>query len=435
MAGGFDIGALPNYVASALMVGLAVLLLVIDIKGRVNRAFAAFLLARGFGLSISTLSIGLANAGSAWATAASRAGLVLHLATVSALVFFIAVYPERRGVIARRPVAFWLFITTSLGLIAWFLADACAMSCADAAGLEHFGPLALLNLSMVMGLGAYSFATERARAPPGPRQSALALVAGAFAVNALYDAARALAALTTGLVRGSGAVTAGDVPDVFYWAWLSAPVIGAVPAVIAMVLIGRVYGLPILAFGAAAVASGVFVGVTAGAALGGVVLLIQGLWRLTIPLLVAYAILRYQVVDFDTTARRAVGTGVIVVLVLGTFALVSEVTAEFLNESAGLAVGGMAAALLFLVQGFVSKGAKRMADKLVPFDTPREVDESFCIAVEMALIDGRITRAEERHLAVLADRLGLDAARAFDLRGVVEDRLIKEGNPAAVQAA
>lgn len=131
--------------------------------------------------------------------------------------------------------------------------------------------------------------------------------------------------------------------------------------------------------------------------------------------LLAYGILRYQVVDIDVRLKRGTGRAIVLAAVAATFFVASEL-AEAVLPIDGLVPGIVAAALLAL--GFLplQRATGRLLDRLVPPATSSQRDQRrediYADAVEAALLDKGLTADERAVLNRLRLRLGLDSRQA-----------------------
>lgn len=136
-------------------------------------------------------------------------------------------------------------------------------------------------------------------------------------------------------------------------------------------------------------------------------------------LLLAFGILRHQVLGIELTVKRTIRRGTVVGAFLGVFFLVSEGVEQLVSGTIGTWAGLGAAALLTLVLRPLERGAARFADEVMPGveDTPayrrKRAGEVYRAAVSDALLDGVISGPERTRLARLQDELGLSASTAL----------------------
>lgn len=154
-----------------------------------------------------------------------------------------------------------------------------------------------------------------------------------------------------------------------------------------------------------------------------------GIVRIVCATVLAYAILRFQLLGLDLRLKWTIKRGAVAAIVLGAFFIVAQIGEAFLSQRGGLVFGGVAAGLLLFAISPLQRMAERLANAALPNveDTPQwrsaRGEESFRMAIRMALQDGIVTREEERTLAMLATDLGIPAARAFELREEIERAL------------
>ncbi len=147
-----------------------------------------------------------------------------------------------------------------------------------------------------------------------------------------------------------------------------------------------------------------------------------GVSRILMTGLAAFAILRYHAFGIHARLRFGISKSAVAAVFVGVFFAVSELAQQFFGERSGNEYYGIAAAgLLVVAIAPLQRLADRLAAKAVPIQNPavdRMVQEEiFHEAVQAASRDGVVTRREEVHLARIADRLGIGAERALQLRG------------------
>lgn len=150
-----------------------------------------------------------------------------------------------------------------------------------------------------------------------------------------------------------------------------------------------------------------------------------GVARLGTVVLLAYAILKHQMLGLDTKARWTLSKSTVAALFLAVFFLVSEGAQAWLSSEWGPVFGIVAASALVFALSPLQRLADRFASRAIPEPSAPLVAGSsahaaFRAGVRAALADGRVTRAEERHLAELAQRLGLGPMKALSLKEEVE---------------
>lgn len=155
---------------------------------------------------------------------------------------------------------------------------------------------------------------------------------------------------------------------------------------------------------------------------------LAGVWRLTLPALIGYALVRGQLFDIDVRVKWGIQRGTLAAIFILVFLVVAQLAQNWLSESYGWALGGVVAALMLFAIAPLQRAAEVVANTALPgVHTPRRIgatedETAYRHAVEMALADGIVTRHEEKALNHLAERLGLPAARAWEIREEVELR-------------
>lgn len=282
-------------------------------------------------------------------------------------------------------------------------------------------PSALLwSAAVLLALRA---APSRAPGPAGTRQ--LALLAVAFA---MLDAVAAGVAFPL-VVAPSEATTLA--PGVLTWLivaglWLS----NMVRAGDETVRIHRAAGLSILGLLAVgAIYQALYTQPLTG--LDPPLNHIRGIARTLGVALLAYGILRHDLAGLDAKVEWGVSKTTVAGVFIAVFFVVSEGAQVLFADVAGDNewIGVVAAGALVFALSPLQRFADRFAAKAVPggAEAGADAEARYRDAVEMALADGEITREEERHLARLATRLGIDPERALALREQVEEETGEAG--------
>lgn len=449
---------IPLLASGVAMLLLAMLLLSIDFSKRVNRAFAGFLGLRGTTLLLGSLSLGARGD-----LAVQTFAPYLRLAIVPLMLYFASLYPRRRGFLSR-PGMGWLVLAAIVALDAAYFLDhglfytvaegPAATPIQTATGslqYSSFGPLAVVGFSLTplaAGLGVL-FARDYTRSDEGTQRTSYFLVAAGFLLNGLFDGSQQVVGLTRLLAD------AGGYPWLPWgWSFAVLPSLALLPALagFAMIARHRFQGRAIerrlesrrerllFALAALAVATGVSPLLMPGSEFfahpAGLVLL--GLWRLTLPLFVTYALLRYALFDIDLKVRAAVAWSFVVVVFASVYFLVSETLEGLVSDRFGTVGGLAAAALLTVAGGPLAALGKTVAKALMPgVRDLREVpaDASSDIYRQQFLMlqeDGSLTAKERRSLDELRQRLGLAPKRASAIEALA---LASLGQSAAKPAA
>jgi hypothetical protein len=300
--------------------------------------------------------------------------------------------------------------------------DHCLYRC-GAPGSLHLGPLSLLAYgAMPLALAALALAVQARHAER--RRSAALLASSAFALNALLDAS-----VVAGVVAsvGFGGALAPFAASPWATASLAVSLLAFVPCILAVALAlrtgeGRRVARRRHLAAAAAVATGLLVGAGSAGDYLAVGVVVIGAWRLALPVLVGYAIVRHQLFDLDVRLRWTVKQSTVAAVFLGVFFVVSNGVQTFFQSAIGPYLGIVAAGGLVFALAPLQRLADRVAQRAVPLPVTKDAHATYRDAVELALADGLVNRAEERALARLATQLGLDPERALAIREETEAR-------------
>ncbi len=154
-----------------------------------------------------------------------------------------------------------------------------------------------------------------------------------------------------------------------------------------------------------------------------------GIARTLTVVILAYAILRHQLLGIDVKVRWGISKTTLAGIFVAVFFVTSEVAQQFFGERlGGPYVGIIAAGLLVFAIAPLSRFADGLAAKAVPLATThvaptsasQEPEDLYRIALRVALRDRRITRNEEIDLHRLAAGLGIEPARAHELLAETE---------------
>lgn len=425
-------GYVPDHVSVVAMLALALWLVALNPRHRAYQAFSALLFVR----ALSNIN------GNEWIhdRGAADALFILEGATEIALPFlavvFGLVYPWRRRLLI--PWLWWaVLIGGMMAAEAAFFAQPDLLYRLQAqpeGGFEarEFGPLwTLAYLQGVMYAGlTLLFVRDGLRVPAGPLRSGLLWNAAGWGALSAFGAP----AFLVWLIRDQVPLEFGG-PIIWYML-----LAGFIPLV-AIVWLARA-GLrqPAEFIGPA---RGFFTVIALAYATGAAVWfwnpnlvgpldlsnLFVGLWRLAIPILVTYALLRHRLFDIDLKVKWTVKQGTVAGAFVAVFFVVSEGVKGFFETSLGPIFGlGAAGILIFAIQP-LQRAAERVSNRVMPdvqntegWRAGKKLD-LFRTAVTMALQDRVLTSTEEQHLADLADQLGLSHAEALRIRRQIEDKV------------
>lgn len=139
---------------------------------------------------------------------------------------------------------------------------------------------------------------------------------------------------------------------------------------------------------------------------------------LAFPVLLARALLRHHLLDFDLRLKWTVRRGTLVAIVVAPILIVAEIAQIYVSSSLGVVAGIATAIVLFFAKRPLERFAERVANATLPhvedtaeYRTVRK-REVYRAAVESALEDGVVTERERGVLATLAAQLELGADEA-----------------------
>lgn len=150
---------------------------------------------------------------------------------------------------------------------------------------------------------------------------------------------------------------------------------------------------------------------------------LMGVGRILGVLLLAYAIVRYHLLDIDVKIRWTISRGTLAAAFVAVFFVVSETAQELFSLTTGSGLLGIVAAgMLVFALAPLQRAAERIAERALPPETTaaERREAAYRATLRRFLADGVITHEEERVLATLAAELDINAARAFTLREEVQ---------------
>lgn len=430
--------------AVALVLAIGVGLATLNLRDRAIRAFSALLILRSL-VGATIVFAGLADtpieADFWW-----RIHPYLIFPLAPAAIYFAAVFPVRRGGPTASRGLFWLLAAVTVGVEALYVADhslfwdlpsrpggaghpaltavvgplytfqflfvaAYALivhSCAE--GFVAGGPQRAKVSALIVGLGfglvvvydALSFLTIEGEAT-WRHGGGIALTLAALLVLSL-----ALIALAALKVLGHAA-TSGDPED----RWLARR-------------FGSALLLPPLSLAGVAITSGSpGISLSLAQAFG-------SMWRLALPILVAYGLARHHIFDIDLRVKWTIGKGTLAAIFLGVFLVVGQIAQNYLQTEYGWLIGGVATGLLLFALSPLQLFAERVADAAMPRTKPMaEMDHGERLTVyrdtaRVVWADGAIDRNERVMLDRLRETLRLSREEASiiesEAAGVPETR-------------
>lgn len=410
---------LPQFAAAALMFGLAGWLIYLDWRSTVHRVFSAFLFLRGMVIiagrvqDITTDPI----IDDLW----SRLSRYYLLALAPILIVFVLIYPRRRWLVDHLPGgAATLTLAMIVPLELAYLLDHCIVSCGGPAGLVP-GPLLLLTLGfpLVSGLAAVALARELARTPPGHRRISLGLATIALTVNAAADGAFAAASSLAYPASWMSAYAPGAWTSTLGWAWPIAvvPVLWVAAILMRDLRVSETRGFAVRALVLISLAAltGIIAGLLPPSAHRGFtdpVSFVLGIWRLALPALIAYALVRHRLFDIDMTTRWAVSKGTFGAFFVAAFFVGAQTAQNYFGTRYDWLVGGVSAGLLLFAAQPLQRWAEKFAHRAIPSAMASGLDHDRRLAIyrsqaEAAWRNGVIERSERAMLDHLRENLDL----------------------------
>lgn len=450
----------PYLLAAGLMLGLAAWLVARDRANPVHLAFGGFLVFRALTMVLAAMRGASATPGEerAYLDAAPYA----FLPVVPLAVWFACLYPRRRGPLGTRAgglLVLGLVVALDVAYAVeprtlWALAPRgegdVFRAVSPSFALAGYGPLylALSALHLVLALLALRFALDWARAPPEVPSYSLFLVYAGFALNALFDGTLNALAVARMLAAGDAFPWAP-----FGWSAVALPPLALVPALLSLAVVARAgrrsadaarraYARRLLLAAPLPVLSAALLAWTGGAVAvlpGEVGAFVLGLWRLALPLLVTYALLRHKLFDLDVKVRLALKGSTIAAVFVAVFFTVSEVAQTFLSSELGPYVGVVATGILVLCLHPLQNVAERLAQRALPHARPvaqlSEAEKAALYREQLYLAwqDGAIRPKERLMLESLRERLGLPIEVASRLE-VEAARVVVQGGAAETPA-
>lgn len=435
-----------------LAIGLAVL--AIDFSKRANRAFGALMAARAVSLGLA--QIGVEPRLVRWALDVQP---YVYLSLIPLACYFASVYPLRRGPLGRTGGGWVTLGIVAVLDVAYFLRHDLYHRLAPGPGpspllgvrglhYEAFGPFIVLTMAVTVVFSALAvlFARDYTRSTMGSQRTSYFLVAAGFIVNGLFDGSRLFVGLVDYLQSPAGF-------PLLPWGWavVFLPSLGLPLAVAALALIA-IHHFPerrkeksaefrLYAFSIMALATGLLpLVLPPGSDLfaSPVLLVILGAWRLALPSLVAFALMRYALFDLDVKLRSAVA-GTVAAAIFGVlYFTISQIVENVVSERYNNLVGfGLAAVLAVTAERMLSAGRK-VASLMMPetqdVSALRQDHAAETYRQEFLFMqeDGVVTRKERRALDILRERLGIAAgkARAIETTAIGTARRTRSPKPA-----
>lgn len=409
--------------AVAAMLALAAWLLFLNFESRLNRVLALVLFLRACAALLNRLPDLDPAREPLWLSL--REYFLLGLSPAMAYLVIALALPRRTQL--SRVLAAGIVVGAFAVELA-YLYDHCNARCSAGGGFIELGPLTLLTDGLPL---AYSLLGTLlaflATREEGARSIALALAALAFLLQGALEGAIAVAVLARfGIDAPRAAFTTST------WALLVFPlrVLALAPLVVGIGLLTRVakrHGdaqKRLLVVVGVALASGAAIGfsptqgVAQSLAIG-----LAGLWLLVLPLLLAYAILKYRLLGLDARVRRGVRGAVVGGAFVSTFFIATELAQGWLSARYGLTFGIVTSGLLVFALAPIQHLGERAARAALPETSasmslsPQARAELYRDQARLVWSDGTINRKERVFLDRLREQLGLTLEEAARLEG------------------
>lgn len=156
---------------------------------------------------------------------------------------------------------------------------------------------------------------------------------------------------------------------------------------------------------------------------------LTGILRIAAFAVAALAVVKTELlgVALPRFARRR---GTLAAVALAMLFIVAEVMQNVFSATYGLVTGGIVAGAFLFAAAPVQRTIERILDPRAtprgavphaPSEIPVDAADAYRHALRAAMREGGLSRREERHLALLARALGIDAAQALELREEIEN--------------
>lgn len=425
--------------AGLVLTSFAVLLIFLSPRQRATRALATLLVA----MSVAWCQ------GLAWGLIEPAQRGSIRFITPAAMcvigvstVYFLSVYPRPRGWLGKSRWSGWAMVAVCAAFTLLFVrAPDLYRRIVFTNGENEFvdnGPLILLTNAWTLTALAmlYVFALELRRAQPGPVRRSLVLVVAAFLTSMLawtgalffndvtgrLDPAAigaSFSRIAYALEEASflGALGAAGIVTLYAWRSPHRTIRREAHA-----LAGLVVGTVVI------VALATFLGGTPGADewTSPAQSIVDAVGGMSIAAFAGYALLKHRLFDIDVRLRWTISRGTVAAVFFGIFIIVAQLAQNFLSESLGWMMGGLVAGVMLFAIAPIQRLAERVAVTAVPLHAAAKEDrqvELYRMALALALSDRVITRDEERHLARLAEKLGVTHTQALEAREEMEREL------------
>lgn len=416
-----------HFAAAAAMLALAGWLLWLNSRSPVNRSFAVFLVFRATIILANRMKVFADDAGhedlSAFWTGIRE---YYYLALAPALAYFWVAYAGKR----HRGVWLVSILAFAVAVEGAYMSDHCLNACTSGAGLTALGPLAFLanpGPLFVMGFVGLWVLRESLHPRQTPRARAAFPVAAGLLLAPLLEASIITALF---LKFGWKGVVSAYEPSVWADVVNAGFLLACLPALVGLAWTVRVAlrnptfrtkAKVLVALAGFIVLSGVYVGwdwAPEATAARFFAIFLLGLWRILLPALVAYALVRHRLFGVDVRLRWTLVRATMALAFLGVFFVAAQLAQNYLTTKYGWGFGGVAAGLLLFTINPLQGIAERFVQTVLPHAKPviamPHPDRVALFRQQATLVwsDGAMGRKERALLDALRDRLGIPFAEA-----------------------
>jgi hypothetical protein len=419
-----DYASLAQLAAAFAYFAVAAAVVWLNPSHRANRAFGVLLSLRGLMMIVGRMSYVSTDA-AYWLRVFEYLALALPFALFYFLIAHMNPIDQRWARWTR-----WSITTAAVLAEVAYAVDHCAAIC-PAGDLDQMGPLALISMStpLSFGIAGLLLILAATRQPSSsPQRNSLRLAALPFLLLALFDS---LLQILFTAAFGWSAVKAAYVDSPLVPLAFGLWMLGILPAILGLAL-----ALREAAAGRSTMSVrrlSVLIGLVLASLLyivfmpdeppiiGNFSLFLIGAWRAILPVMIAYAVVRYQLFDIEVKLKLTIKNSTIGAIFVAVFFIISETAQQVFSATImGPYLGIVGAGFLLLAISPLQQLAERVASASVPHAkaikdlSQKERHRLFRDHVQLAWADGSLTIKERRLLDHLRERLGLsieDAAR------------------------
>ncbi len=422
---------MPDLVSAAVTLGLASVLLVVGAAHRANRVLALLLTLRG--LLVATYSLGFVQ-GTETATKIWWHLFPFFLIPVPfVILYFVIIYPRPRRLGPSRLSWGWILLLLALASIVayaigptlfWDL-DAYVAHPEGPEANAPAGPLFIFDVLLILGyaVAALVFGWDYVRPRQGDRSLSSLLISFGFVASVLHGGISLALFVPEILSRHPWPLRGAMMAT---WGLSMALVVLLVVLFVAnarhpeasvraalrryMILVPLPALTPFVAL---------WMPSDADLATRALLDFFSALWRMSLPVVVTYALVRHHLFDLDLKTKWAFKQSTVAIFFIVVFFVVSEAAVAIVGEGTGSTYIGIAvAALLLFALAPVQRLAERMVDAALPqvSPTPEYLTfrkfEVYKETLQSLLADGVLTEKERTTLKQLRQRVGITDADA-----------------------